>query len=49
MSKAFTADPAVDAMLADYDVREQALPLKGFTEPVAICKINPQARHEQKR
>ncbi len=48
MSKAFTADPAVDAMLADYEIREQALPLKGFAEPVAICKIRPQARHEQK-
>jgi len=49
MSKAFTADPAVSGILANYDKRERELQLKGFADPVPICLIRPQADHEKSR
>ena len=48
MSKAFTADPAVSDILSAYELRQQELRLKGFIEPVAICKIRPQSDNEEK-
>jgi class 3 adenylate cyclase len=41
MSKAFTADPAVSDILAAYDLQQQDLRLKGFTDPVTACLIHP--------
>ena len=49
MLKVFTADPAVSDILAAYEKRERELELKGFTDPVPICLIRPQAANEQIR
>ncbi|MCP4390909.1 MAG: adenylate/guanylate cyclase domain-containing protein [Gammaproteobacteria bacterium] len=47
MSKAFTGDPAVSDILSAYELHEQDLKLKGFTDPVAACLIHPQSDNEQ--
>ncbi len=47
MSKAFTGDPAVSDILSAYELHEQDLKLKGFTDPVATCLIHPQSDNEQ--
>lgn len=41
MSKTFASDPAVSAMLIDYELHEREELLKGFTEPVGIVQIKP--------
>lgn len=41
MSKAFASDPTVDAILADYEKREDTCVLKGFPEAVGIVQIKP--------
>ena len=41
MSKSFANDPAVSAMLVDYDMREHEEVVKGFPEPIGIVQIRP--------
>ena len=41
MSKTFASDPAVSAMLIDYELHEREEILKGFTQPVGIVQIRP--------
>lgn len=41
MSKSFASDPAVSAMLRDYELHEREETLKGFAEPVGIVQIRP--------
>jgi class 3 adenylate cyclase len=43
MSKEFFNDPGVGDILHDYDLREQEVTVKGFSDPVAIFQISPQA------
>ncbi len=44
MSARFATDPAVDAILGRYRVSRGVIELKGFFEPVAICRLNPAAQ-----
>jgi len=41
MSKTFASDPAVSAMLIEYEPHEREEILKGFTRPVEIVQIRP--------
>jgi class 3 adenylate cyclase len=46
MSLNFTRDQAVGDILQGYRISSREAQLKGFHEPVTICRINPQASHE---
>ncbi len=43
MSAEFAADPAVSAILDNYESRQLELPIKGFDEPVGVTQIRPAA------
>ena len=46
MSLNFTRDRAVGDILRDYRISSREARLKGFHEPLTICRIKPQANHE---
>jgi len=46
MSLNFTRDPAVGDILRQYRICNAQTRLKGFREPVSICRINPQTGHD---
>jgi len=40
MSKGFVSDPAVNAMLRDYDLPENRDILQGFSDPVTMLRLS---------
>ncbi len=46
MSLNFTRDPAVGDILRRYPISNAQTRLKGFREPISICRINPQTGHD---